>query len=205
MTLEQESFTQNTLSDQSVDKCAHTDAALNISTQPPKYQGFILLDKAIQFCGNIARCLSLFIVLMTAGIALLRYGFHVTSTAWQEIVLYAHATIIMLGCAYTLREQAHVRVDIFYRSRTRVQKAWIDLIGCLLLLIPSGLFLFVMSIDYVVLSWKMHERSTEADGLAYLYLLKTLLLIGPILLSVQGLQILIGCIRILRNSGKSYD
>ena len=208
MTLKQQPSAQNMSSlnrDQSIEKSANADTGLNKSTQPPKYQGVNLLDKIIQFSGIIARGLSLFIVFMTAAVAILRYGFNVTSTAWQEAVLYAHATIIMLGCAYALREQAHVRVDIFYRSWPLKWKAWIDLSGCLLLLLPSCIFLHITSIDYVSLSWKMQERSTEADGLTHLYLLKSLLLIAPVLLSIQGIQILIGCIRILRTSGKYHD
>lgn len=174
-------------------------------SSPPRYVGIRLLDKVIQATGIFAAWLSLFIVLVTCLVAGLRYGFNVTSTALQESVLYAHAILIMFGVAYALRENAHVRVDIFYRRWSLKQKAILDLLGTLFLLFPTGAFLLISSWDYVSLSWNMHERSTEGDGLPYLYWLKSLLIIGPILILLQGIQLCVGAVRILRNGAKRHD
>ena len=117
---------------------------------------------------------------------ILRYGFDIGSIALQESISYFHAFIFMLGAAYTLKHDGHVRVDIFYRNMKQTRKAWVDLLGTLFLLFPVCLFILFSSWDYVFTSWTQLEQSGEAGGLAYVYILKTALLIMPILLMLQG-------------------
>jgi TRAP-type mannitol/chloroaromatic compound transport system permease small subunit len=171
----------------------------------PRYAGIPGLNQLVQASGSLAACLSVYLVIITCVIAGARYGFNVTSAAWQESGLYAHAALIMFGSAFAMRENAQVRVDIFYRGWSMKRKAWIDAIGTLIFLLPTCVFLWVMSWDYVALSWSMKERSTEGDGLAYLYIMKSLLLIGPVLLAIQGMQILIGSFRIIKTGRIEHD
>ena len=123
--------------------------------------------------------------LMTAlavVVVVLRYGFDIGSIALQETVIYLHGYIFMVGASYALIHGGHVRVDVFYRRFSAKRQLWIDRIGHLIFLLPLILFLLWACWDYVLISWRLSERSPEAGGLPFLYVLKTVLLVGPLLL-----------------------
>jgi TRAP-type mannitol/chloroaromatic compound transport system permease small subunit len=145
------------------------------------------LEALSDWVGRGAAWLTLAMVLVTFLVVLLRYAFDLGWIAMQESVTYMHGLVFMLGAAYTLRHDGHVRVDIFYRKLSERGRCWVDLMGSLLLLIPTCLFIAGMSWDYVSVSWQVHEGSREAGGLPGVFLLKTLLLVMPALLLVQAL------------------
>ena len=109
----------------------------------------------------------------------------------QESVLYLHSAVFMLGAAYTLQKDEHVRVDVFYRKFNPKQKAIVDIFGTVVFLFPVCSYLFYLSWDYVISSWLIFEGSKETGGLDGVFLLKTLLLLFSILLILQGLSLLI--------------
>lgn len=146
------------------------------------------LDRLAGFTGRTAAWLALALVLVTFTVVLLRYLFSVGSIALQEAILYLHAGLFLLGAAYTLKADAHVRVDIFYRRLSRRTRALVDLLGALLLLLPVCAFLLWISWDYVAVAWSLREGSRETGGLPYVYLLKTLIPVGAGLLIIQGLS-----------------
>jgi TRAP-type mannitol/chloroaromatic compound transport system permease small subunit len=92
-----------------------------------------------------------------------------------------------MGFAFTLKHDGHVRVDIFYRGFSPRLKAIVNLIGGLLFLIPFCLLIFFISWDYVLASWVIRETSAENNGLPFIYLLKTLMLLMPATLVLQGI------------------
>lgn len=149
------------------------------------------LETIAELTGRFLAWFTLFIVVITFLVVVLRYGFDIGSIALQESITYFHAFVFMLGAAYTLKHDGHVRVDIFYRNMTATKKAWIDFLGTLLLLFPVCLFILISSWDYVFTSWSLLEESGEAGGLAYVYILKTTLLLMPLLLMFQGLVIIL--------------
>ena len=144
------------------------------------------LEQISETSGRIVAWLTLLIVLITFIVVVLRYAFDIGSIALQESISYMHAFVFMLGAAYTLKHDGHVRVDIFYRKISITKKAWVDLLGTVLLLFPVCLFIFFSSWDYVFASWTQLEESGEAGGLAYVYILKTTLLLMPLLIMLQG-------------------
>ena len=144
------------------------------------------IEGLIEKIGNFIAWFTLFIVFITFIVVVLRYVFDVGSIALQESTTYLHAFVFMLGAAYTLKHDAHVRVDIFYRKMSASKKAWVDLIGTLILLFPVCLFILYSGWDYVFSSWGLLEESGEAGGLAYVYILKSTLILMPILLMLQG-------------------
>lgn len=144
------------------------------------------LEQTSEISGRLVSWLTLLIVILTFIVVILRYALDIGSIAMQESITYFHAFVFMLGAAYTLKHDSHVRVDIFYRNMTPVKKAWVDLLGTLFLLFPVCLFIFFSSWEYVLTSWSQFEESGEAGGLAYVYILKTALLIMPLLLMLQG-------------------
>lgn len=151
------------------------------------------LDAASDRFGQLVSWLSLALVLVTGLVVLLRYAFNWAPIALQESMTYLHASLFMLGAAYSLKHDKHVRVDVFYRKFTQRQKALVDIGGTLLLLFPTCLFSLIICWPYVADSWSILERSVEGNGLPFIYLLKTLLLIQPFLLMLQG------AIEIMRN------
>lgn len=125
-------------------------------------------------------------VLITFLVVVLRYGFDIGWIAMQESVTYMHGLVFMLGAAYTLRHNGHVRVDIFYRKMSPRGRGMVNLFGTLLLMMPMAIYIMTDSWAYVSASWDVMEGSREAGGLPGVYLLKTLLLVMPVLLVLQG-------------------
>ena len=158
------------------------------------------LEQTSELSGRLVAWLTLLIVMLTFTVVILRYVFDIGSIAMQESISYLHAFVFMLGAAYTLKHEGHVRVDVFYRNMTPVKKAWVDLLGTLFLLFPVCLFIFFSSWDYVLTSWSQLEESGEAGGLAYVYILKTALLIMPILLMLQGAALALKNLLIIKNT-----
>ncbi len=144
------------------------------------------LDRIAELTGRSIAWLTLGMVLITFTVVVLRYGLQIGSIALQESVSYLHAIVFMLGAAYTLKHDNHVRVDIFYQKATPRTRAWTNLLGTLLLLFPTCGFIFASSLDYVASSWSIQEGSRETGGLDGVFLLKTVIPVMAVLLLLQG-------------------
>jgi len=145
-----------------------------------------IIDTITQSIGKAISWLMLVMVLVSFIIVVLRYGFNVGWIAMQESVLYMHGFIFMLGAAYTLKADAHVRVDIFYQRFSQKQQALVNIFGSLFLLLPVCGFIFYISVDYVQMSWHIMEQSPEAGGLPFVYISKSFILLFCVSLSMQG-------------------
>jgi TRAP-type mannitol/chloroaromatic compound transport system permease small subunit len=156
------------------------------------------LESLADITGRIIAWATLLMVLVTFTVVLLRYLLDTGWIAMQESITYLHAMIFMLGASYTFQQQGHVRVDIFYQKFGERGRAWVNLLGTLLLLFPLMGFIFWISWEYVVESWKVHEASREAGGLPGVFLLKTLLLLMPAGMLLQGLAAVLRSWQIIR-------
>ncbi len=145
-----------------------------------------LLDGFAEAVGRAVSWASVGMVVLTVLVVVLRYAFDLGWIALQESITYLHAALFMLGVAYTLKREGHVRVDIFYQRWSPRTQALIDVLGGLLLLLPTCAFIFWSGSDYVMASWAIHEGSREAGGLPGVFLLKTLILLMPLFLALQG-------------------
>ena len=145
------------------------------------------IDRFNDLIGNSIKWLTLAMVLVTFLVVVLRYAFSIGWIAMQESVVYLHTIVFMLGAAYTLKKNGHVRVDIFYEKIGPRGKAWVNLFGTLFLLIPFCLFIIVISWNYVSLSWSLQESSREAGGIPAIFLLKTTIPLMAGLLILQGI------------------
>ena len=146
-----------------------------------------LIDRLTEIIGRVISWLTLVMVFLVVTVVVMRYFLEMGSIALQELVTYIHAMVFMLGIAFTLKRGGHVRVDIFYRDFPAQRKALVDLLGGLFFLLPVTLLIFVTSWDYVAASWAITETSAENNGLPFIYLLKTLMLIMPGMLLLQGI------------------
>jgi TRAP-type mannitol/chloroaromatic compound transport system permease small subunit len=162
-----------------------------------------IADRIDRFTGTIGRAVmwcTLFVVLVQFAVVLMRYVLGIGSLWLSESIIYGHAALFMLAAAWTLRENGHVRVDIFYAEAAPRRKALVDLIGALLLLMPFALVLAWLSLPYVARSWVILERSRETSGLPAVFLLKTLIPLFALTMALQGVSQAIRAVEVLRTS-----
>ncbi|WP_251358458.1 TRAP transporter small permease subunit [Kangiella sp. TOML190] len=147
-----------------------------------------ILDALIEWSGRVIAWLTLFMVLAVVLVLILRHGFSLSAIPLKESVTYMHALVFMLGAAYTLKHNGHVRVDVFYQKFTPRRKAWVEIFGFVFLLVPVCWFIYHYSVNTVALNWALKTGSNDPGGIPYLYLLMGLLLLLPISLFLQGLS-----------------
>ena len=114
-----------------------------------------------------------------------------------------HGLLFMLGAGYTLVKEGHVRLDVFYREASERTKAWINLIGSLVFLLPFCIVNFDFAWSLVLNSWAVREGSIETTGLPYIYLFKTVILIFSILVVMEGLALAIRSLLTLTERSQS--
>ncbi len=154
--------------------------------------------RLVALLGRGVAWMTLVMTLLTFGIVVLRYGFNLGWIWLQESVTYLHAMVFMVAAAWTFQSDDHVRVDILYREKSDRYRAWVNLLGTVLFLLPFSVFLLVIGWDYVASSWATHEASREAGGLPLVFLLKSLILVLPALLLLQSFSTVRGCLYELR-------
>jgi len=157
--------------------------------------GFLLrmariIDTGTEWVGRIAFRLSLLMVLLAAANAVARYqsrftGVNLSSNAFIEAQWYLFAMLFLLGGGYALKHGAHVRVDVLYGRLGPRGRAWINLVGDLIFLIPFCLFMLRFTWPMVVSSWEVMEQSPDPGGLPR-YPIKTLIPLAFVLLLLQG-------------------
>ena len=161
-----------------------------------------LMDRVSIATGHFASWLTLAMVVVTVVIVVLRYVFD-TGLIWlQESLTWMHAVVFMLGAAYTLQQEEHVRVDIFYRDMSARRQAVVNLLGVLIFMLPMCLLLVWTAWDYVAASWSIGEVSRNAGGLPYPFvpLLKTALIIMPLTVAAQGVSLVMRSIGQIRRA-----
>ena len=145
-----------------------------------------LIETITRSIGGAARWFALGLVMITAVNVVQRYVFGFASTKLQESVIYMHALLFLLASASALLNGGHVRVDVFYSKASDRAKAWVDLFGTYLALIPMSALILWSSTGYMASAWRILERSRESDGLPFVFLLKTAIPLFAILMILQG-------------------
>ncbi|GLS33994.1 TRAP-type mannitol/chloroaromatic compound transport system, small permease component [Mesorhizobium albiziae] len=155
------------------------------------------IDRLNEFIGKWVSWLILLAVLVSAGNAVIRKTFNMSSNAWLELQWYLFGAAFLLAAAYTLKQNEHIRIDIVYGMFSRRTQHWIDLFGHIFFLMPFVLLMIYYFIPYVGLSFRSGEVSSSAGGLI-IWPAKSLLLIGFSLLGLQGISEIIKKIAIMR-------
>lgn len=161
-----------------------------------------VLDRISIATGRAASWLTLAMVLGTFVVVVFRYAFD-TGLLWlQESVTWMHAMVFMLGASYTLQQEGHVRVDIFYRRMTEGRKAIVNLLGIIFFIVPLCIFFIVECFEYVQISWRIREVSRDAGGLPYpaIPLMKLALLLMPVAILLQSLSLTMRSLAQIRGS-----
>jgi TRAP-type mannitol/chloroaromatic compound transport system permease small subunit len=159
-----------------------------------------LFDRISNITGEATSWLTLAMVILTSIIVVMRYVFDAGLIWMQESVTWMHAAVFMVGAAYTLLYEEHVRVDIFYRKMSERSRAVVDLIGVVLFLLPLCGLLALMAYDFAAAAWSIHETSREPGGLPYpmIPLLKSLVIVMPVAVALQGISMLMRSITTIR-------
>ena len=162
------------------------------------------LKKIIFFIENITleigRKVSWLILAMTLiafSVALLRYFFNIGFVWMQEMYIWMHGLVFLLAAAYTLQDDKHVRVDIFYRKFSEKNKAYINVFFSILFIIPFILIVSKYSIPYILKSWLSLEKSREAGGLQFLYIYKTSIILFCFFLFIQTIALILRCVLVI--------
>ena len=113
---------------------------------------------------------------------------NISYVALQELVMYFHALIFMFGVSYALKEKSHVKIDIIYNSLSKKNQYFISMLGTIIFIIPTSLFITYSSIDMVTQSWSLLEGSSEAGGLDLVFILKSVIPITGVLIFLQALS-----------------
>jgi len=156
------------------------------------------LDRLLAGAGRAVSWLTAAMVGLLFVIVVLRYVFDLGWIALQESVTWAHVAVLLLAAAWTLGEDAHVRVDVFYRRAQARTRALVDLVGTFLLLLPVSVFLLWQSVPYAARSWRIFESSPEPGGLPGFFLLKTVIPLAAVMLILQGVVQAARCWRTIR-------
>ena len=146
------------------------------------------IDRINEVIAKVISLLTILMVLITFAIATMRYVFNIGFIYIQESVIYLHAMVFLISSAYALNKGHHVKIDILYNRLSPRRKIVLNSLGTVFLLFPSVIVIFILSLPYVLNSWKYLEASKEAGGLDLVYLLKTNLIVMPILLFFQGIS-----------------
>jgi len=113
-----------------------------------------------------------------------------SSNLWIELQWYLFSLLFLLGAAYTLKHDDHVRVDVLYSQLSRRGQAWINVLGTALFLLPFCGVVLWMSIPFVTTSWAILEGSPDPGGLPR-YPIKTVIPLALLLVMIQGVSLLI--------------
>jgi TRAP-type mannitol/chloroaromatic compound transport system permease small subunit len=157
------------------------------------------LDKIIRAFAYIAGVLIVVLALLIVYEATNRYLFDASSVTISEIQWHIFDIIFLLGLSYTMQQDKHVRVDIFYDSFSPKTKAIVNIISIIFLIIPFTLIVIYTSYTLVEMSYLQHEISSDPGGLGYRFLIKGMIIVGFVLLLLQSISDLGKHISTLRN------
>lgn len=146
-----------------------------------------LVDRVTDIVGRWVSWLILASVLISAGNAVARKAFDLSSNAWLEVQWYLFGTVFLLAAAYTLKRNEHVRIDFVANSFKKRTRDWIDLLCHIFFLMPFVLLITYLSVPWVLKSINSGEISANAGGLI-IWPAKLMVMLGFGLLSLQGLS-----------------
>jgi TRAP-type mannitol/chloroaromatic compound transport system permease small subunit len=158
------------------------------------------IDRLSIATGHMASWLTLLMVIVVFVIVVMRYVFNIGLIWLQETLTWMHAMVFMLGAAYALQQEDHVRVDIFYRNMSERRRAIVNIAGVVFFIFPICGFFLWAAWDYVGASWALREVSRNAGGLPYPFIpiLKSALIIMPLAVALQGISLMLRSTQALR-------
>lgn len=155
------------------------------------------IDRFNAFVGRNVAWLIFLAVVVSAGNAIVRKVFNQSSNAWLELQWFLFGGAFMLAAAYTLQQNEHIRIDVFYGTRTRRTQHWIDLFGHVFFTLPFVVLMTWLLIPYTLQAYNSGQISTNAGGLI-IWPARAVLALGFILLIAQALSEIVKKIAVMR-------
>ena len=156
-----------------------------------------VIDSLNDRVGSIVKWLALAAVVVSAGNALSRYTFSLSSNGWLELQWYMFSALFLLSAGYTLRNNDHVRLDVLFTRYSPHTQAWIDIFGTLVFLLPLSLLILWHGWPFFYETWRSGEQSADSGGLIR-WPVKLFLPLGFALLILQAIAELIKRVAFLR-------
>lgn len=164
-----------------------------------------LITKIIDALGNLC---SLLMLLMIANVfydVVMRYFFNDVSIGMQELEWHLFAAMFMFGIAYTLKEDAHVRVDIFYDAMTKRKQAFINIFGSIFFALPITVLIFYFSYDYAYEAYSIGEGSGDPGGLPHRWIVRSVIPVSSVFLMLSIAYVVLSNIQILLGAQEEQD
>jgi TRAP-type mannitol/chloroaromatic compound transport system permease small subunit len=147
------------------------------------------IDGFTEWFGRLVAWLTLGTVVVCFAVVVLRYAFSIGSICLQELYVWQHALVFMLGAGYTFLHGGHVRIDILYARMSPRRRAWVDLFGTVFFLAPWLFVLVWFGWPFLMRSWRLLEASGQAGGCQGYFLIKSAIVVFAFLLAIQGVAL----------------
>jgi TRAP-type mannitol/chloroaromatic compound transport system permease small subunit len=142
-----------------------------------------------EYVGRVVSWTTLLLVVVTFTDVVMRYFFNTSYVFTQELEWHIFAFIFLMGAGYTLKNDGHVRVEVFYGKLGRKGKSWVNLIGVIFFLIPSCTLFIKTGIPFMLKSFQVLEGSPDPGGIPYRFILKGCIPAGYALMLLQGISL----------------
>jgi TRAP-type mannitol/chloroaromatic compound transport system permease small subunit len=156
-----------------------------------------IVGKILDALGNFCSLLMVLMILNVFYDVVMRYFFNDVSIGMQELEWHLFAAMFMFGIAYTLKEDGHVRVDIFYDTMTNRNKAFINIFGSLVLALPITLLILYYSWDYTLDAYEMGEGSGDPGGLPHRWIVRSVIPLSSVFLTLAIFHVVLSQIQVL--------
>jgi TRAP-type mannitol/chloroaromatic compound transport system permease small subunit len=156
-----------------------------------------ILGKIIDALGNFCSVLMLLMIINVFYDVIMRYFFNDVSIGMQELEWHLFAAMFMFGIAYTLKEDGHVRVDIFYEAMSAKNQALINIFGSLVLALPITILILYYSWDYTLEAYQMGEGSGDPGGLPHRWIVRSVIPLSSVFLILAIFHVLVTQLKIL--------
>ena len=158
------------------------------------------IDRMTGWIGHGVSWLIVAAVFISAGNAVVRKLFAISSNGWLEAQWWLFALVFLLAAPWTLRDNEHIRIDVVNSQLSQVWRNRIEILGHVFFLLPMAAMLVWTSLNYAAVSWMQQEGSQNAGGLPQ-WPIKMLIPVAFTLLFVQGISELIKRVAIMRGLG----
>ncbi len=159
-----------------------------------------IIGKIIDTLGNFCSLLMVLMILNVFYDVIMRYFFNDVSIGMQELEWHLFAAMFMFGIAYTLKEDDHVRVDIFYDAMSKRKQAFINIFGALVFALPITILIGYYSIDYTIEAYTMGEGSADPGGLPHRWIVRSVIPLSSVFLMLSIIHVVLSQIQVLMAS-----
>jgi len=154
-------------------------------------------SKILDAVGGFCSILMLLMIVNVFYDVVMRYFFNDASIGMQELEWHLFAAMFMFGIAYTIKEDAHVRVDIFYDNVSQRSQAWINIFGSVVLALPIILLIGYYSIDYTLEAYQMGEGSGDPGGLPHRWIVRSVIPLSAAFMALALIHVILSQITVL--------